>query len=360
MRILQLVTRFEFGGAENHVRELCNELAASNHQVILLSRKGRQNELLDKRVKFIQLPSFVSYLILTKVVIIVYLLLRHKIDVIHAHQRLPIISACIGGFILRVPVVATVHGRVRHDLRSIVAKKLTSKIIFVRNQAISNLDRFRSIQNKSVYIPNGIPIPKKLPLIETNTIGYICRIDKRHFRVIKLLILACEKLKLSQPTIKLLLIGDGNNVEELKELINKTNLKFESTAIEYLGFVRNIDLLNSFPELILGVGRVAIEGLIRGATVISIKNNKMGRIITPSNYDDYAFTNFIKIDGCVPTEESIYNELKLYFERRNEYRKNTSILAARIENDFGISKTTNRIIEVYSSTLKSRGLPNSK
>ena len=122
----------------------------------------------------------------------------------------------------------------------------------------------------------------------------------------------------------------------------------------------NIDLLNSFPELILGVGRVAIEGLIRGATVISIKNNKMGRIITPSNYDDYAFTNFIKIDGCVPTEESIYNELKLYFERRNEYRKNTSILAARIENDFGISKTTNRIIEVYSSTLKSRGLPNSK
>ncbi|MBC7124472.1 MAG: hypothetical protein H5T24_02495, partial [Bacteroidales bacterium] len=76
MRILQLVTRFDFGGAENHVRELCNELAACNHQVILLSRKGRQNELLDKRVLFIHLPSFVRNLILTKVVIIAYLLLR--------------------------------------------------------------------------------------------------------------------------------------------------------------------------------------------------------------------------------------------------------------------------------------------
>jgi glycosyltransferase involved in cell wall biosynthesis len=349
MRILQLVTRFDFGGAENHVRELCNELVANNHQVILVSRNGGQKELLDNRVVFIPIPSLVSNLILAQAILIVYLNFRHKIDVIHAHQRLSIITACLAGFISRVPVVATVHGRVKHDLRSPIARKLASKIIFVRYQALSNLDRFKTIKPKSIYIPNGIVKPKIKPNFKSNVIGYISRIDKRHFEIIKLLIQATEKIKRENPAIKLMLIGDGEKVEELKALVNETNLKFNDKAIVYLGFVKDIDLLNSFPELIFGVGRVAIEGLIRGANVISLKSNRMGRVITLSNYKKYIITNFIEIDGISPTLETIYNELKLYYQKRDEYRTEAPTLALKIENDFNIGKTTQRIIEVYST-----------
>lgn len=360
MRILQLVTRFDFGGAENHVRELCNELAASNHQVILLSRKGRQNELLDKRVKFIQLPSFVRNLILTQVVIIAYLLLRCKIDVIHAHQRLPIISACIAGFILRVPVVATVHGRVRHDLRSAIARRFTSRIIFVSNQVLTISRHYGTIKHKSVVIPNGIPIPQKLPDLEPYTIGYFSRIDERHFEVIKNLILAVAKLKTYYPNARLLLLGDGKEVEKLKLLIYEANSKLNEEAIQYRGFVKNLENIGIFPELLFGVGRTAIEGLARGANLISVNYKRMGEIVTLSNYEQYALNNFVNVTGLPPTQEKIFNQLKNYYEKRDSYRSQAPALAQRIENDFGINKTTNRIIEVYSSTLKSRGLPNSK
>lgn len=225
MQILQLVTRFDFGGADNHVRLICNELVVNNYEVILITGKGRQKELLDKRVIFIQLPSFISKLIPVQVAIIVYLLLRYKIDVIHAHQRLSIISACMAGFIARVPVVATVHGRVRHDLRSAIARRFTSRIIFVSNQVLTISRHYETIKHKSVVIPNGIPIPKAPATVLPFTIGYFSRIDTRHFEVIKCLVSAVEQLKDELPEIKLLLIGDGNMVENLKRLIDETNQK---------------------------------------------------------------------------------------------------------------------------------------
>jgi hypothetical protein len=72
MRILQLVNRFDFGGAENHVKELCNELAAMDHKVVLATRNGRQRTLLDNRVKFVWIPSLVANLLFTHTLLIEY------------------------------------------------------------------------------------------------------------------------------------------------------------------------------------------------------------------------------------------------------------------------------------------------
>ena len=352
MRILQLVTRFDFGGAENHVRELCNELVANNHEVILITRKGRQKELLDKRVIFIQLPSLISNLILIQAAIIVYLLLRYKIDVIHAHQRLPIISACLAGFITRAPVLATVHGRVRHDLRSVIARKLTSRIIFVSSQVLTISRHYGTIKHKSIIIPNGIPIPKALAAVQPFTIGYYSRIDTRHFEVIKYLVSADEKLKDELPKIKLMLVGDGNEVENLKRLIDETNIKLNADVISFKGFIEKLDDCNELPELVVGVGRTAIEALARDASVIPVNYKRMGNIITLSNYGYYAKNNFVNITGTPPTLQNVYTQLKLYFEKRDTYRAETLVLAQKVKEEFCISKTTERIIGIYSSISK--------
>jgi len=358
--MLQLLNRFDFGGAENHVRELCNELVANNHQVILVSRNGRQKELLDNRVVFIPIPSLASNLILAQVILIVYLTIRHKIDVIHAHQRLPIISACLAGFITRVPVVATVHGRVRHDLLSVIARKFASKIIFVSNQVLTISRHFESIKHKLVVIPNGIPIPQKPPEIEPYTISYFSRIDERHFEVIKNLVLAVAELKADFPNVRLMLMGDGKEVERLKLLIYETNSKVNQEVILYKGFVKSLENWSFFPEFLFGVGRVAIEGLARGANLISVNYKRMGEIVTLSNYEQYALNNFVNVTGLPPTQEKIYNQLKIYYEQRDVYRSQAPTLALKIENDFGISKTTDKIIEVYSNTLKSGSLQSKK
>lgn len=42
MRILLVLKRFDFGGAENHVCDLANTLCELKHEVFLVTAKGRQ------------------------------------------------------------------------------------------------------------------------------------------------------------------------------------------------------------------------------------------------------------------------------------------------------------------------------
>lgn len=348
MRILQLVNRFDFGGAENHVRELCNELAAMDHKVVLATRNGRQRTLLDNRVKFICIPSWVASILFTHTILIIFLALRNRIEVIHAHQRLPIISACLAGTLLGIPVVTTVHGRVKHDLRSALSKRLTTAIIFVSQQVLSISKHVNLINHKSVIIPNGIPLPEKNPSTSPFRIGYISRIDARHSEVIRNLISAVEMLKPEFPELRLYLIGDGKEAAELVPFIDETNQRLNEEAIRYMGFISKLEMEEFFPELVLGVGRVAIEALARGANVISVNSKRMGSIVVPDNYDKYASNNFVHIHGTPPTKESLYQELKTFFEYRDSFRQQASTVSAKIRNDFSIRKTTEQIVDLYS------------
>ncbi|MDD4639183.1 MAG: glycosyltransferase, partial [Bacteroidales bacterium] len=116
MRILLLVKNFDYGGAENHVRDLANELVRSGHQVWLMSGKGRQSGKLDKRVTQLD-GRFYEWNFILLLIKLFLLVRRESIEVIHAHQRLPILMAALTGNLCNVPTVATVHGDSRHDLR---------------------------------------------------------------------------------------------------------------------------------------------------------------------------------------------------------------------------------------------------
>lgn len=187
-----------------------------------------------------------------------------------------------------MPVVATVHGRVKHDLRSVIARRLTPKIIFVSNQVLIVSRHYQSIRHKSVVIPNGISIPEKLPTIEPFTIGYFSRIDTRHLEVIRSLVLAVEKLKADYSSLKLVIFGDGKEFQHLKELVSEANTRLSDEVMLLRGYVNIQAAWNEFPELILGVGRVAIEALAHGASTISINYKRMGDTITLVSYEEYA------------------------------------------------------------------------
>ncbi|MDI3527517.1 MAG: hypothetical protein PWR03_1700 [Tenuifilum sp.] len=351
MRILHLISRFDFGGAENHVRELCNEQIALNHEVILATRNGRQIELLDKRVKFIRIHALLSNLILSQVILAIYIILRYRVNIIHGHQRLPIFAACIAGLLTGVPVIATVHGRVRHDLRSVLVRKLVKRIIFVSSRVLTVSRHYRSIKHKSAVIPNGIPLPVKLPDIKPFTIGYFSRIDSRHFEVIMHLVSAIELLNVKYPNLTLELYGDGDEMAKLILLADEENRKLKRKAIHCKGFIETMDSLNSFPELVLGVGRVAIEALARGASVIPVNYKRMGEIVNENNYEWYAKNNFVNINGQPPSQEAIYTHLNGYFEKNNEYRKTTQLLSQKINSDFCINKIAAETINIYKSLL---------
>ncbi|QKG79898.1 glycosyltransferase [Tenuifilum thalassicum] len=351
MRILQIVGRFDFGGAENHVRELCNHQAALGQQVYLLSQRGRQMHLLSNHVNYIQLPKFASKLLFFHVAVIVFIILTKRINIIHAHQRLPIISACIAGWMTRTSVIATVHGRTKHDLRSILSQRLLKQIIFVSNRVMENSKNYNSIRHKSIVIPNGIPLPITQPQIEPFTIGYFSRIDKRHFETIKLIINAIIKLKGKHYNIKLKIYGEGEEVDNLKHLIEDTNIRYNDRFIIYSGLIENLEFLDTFPELVVGVGRVAIESLARGSNLLSANNKRMGEVITTQNFQFYSSNNFVNVDGVAPTESIILTTLSNYYLNRTSYKVHSEKISKLIQENFSISKTTTMLNEIYHKAL---------
>lgn len=349
MRILQVINRFDFGGAENHIRELCNEQVAMDHQVILVARNGRQRPLLDKRVQFCEVPKWMGKLMLVNAMLVAFLALKYKVSVIHAHQRLPILSACLAGTLLHIPVVVTVHGRVKYDIRSFLSRKLSTRIICVSRQSLTVASCYETIKHKSVVIPNGIPIPKKAPVLEPYTIGYISRMDDRHSEVIRHLIEAVEQLKSEYPQLKLKLMGDGKGATKLKPIVEAANLRMNSDTIQFKGFINNLEQSNTYPELILGVGRVAIEALARHSNLISVNCKRTGALITPENFEEYAINNFVNVHGIPPTTETLYQHVKTYLTNRDAHRTMATTVSSRVINEFNIRRTTTDIVSLYSS-----------
>ena len=83
---------------------------------------------------------------------------RHGIEVIHAHQRLPVFIGCLAGKIAGIPVVVTVHGQTQYDVRSPLVRRWIDKFIFVRQSTFDEAKGYGIPAEKSLLIQNGVRI----------------------------------------------------------------------------------------------------------------------------------------------------------------------------------------------------------
>lgn len=351
MKVLHVVTRFDFGGAENYVRELSNELDIQGCEVFVFSKRGRQVDLLNSSVRFIN-AHFCSRLILTQAFSLVRIIRKHKIDVVHAHQRFPIISACIAGLFTQIPVVVTIHGRVRQDLRSKLSRKIPARFIFVSERVLTVSRHYGALVDKSVVIPNGIPRPTISYRYTPNSIGYISRIDAKHANVIVQLIDVVVSLSLDYPSVSLSIYGDGDYLDRIRKLADDVNQRLGYNAIVVHGYVKCLFKSIEVPELILGVGRVAIESAYKGCSVISVNNKRMGHLINTKNYEFYRTNNFVDINGEPPTKELLYIEIGEFFKNKSRNRQESLDLIQQFHDDFDIEVIARRVINVYSELTK--------
>lgn len=350
MKILQVITRFDFGGAENYVRELSNELFNQGHEVYIFSKQGRQNNLLNPKIHFLN-ARLKSYFLIFHAVQLTRIVKKSNIDVIHAHQRLPIISACIASFLTGKPLVVTVHGRVKYDLRSKISRMVPSYFIFVSSKVLTVSRYYKQIVQKSVIIPNGIPKSKINYKHIPYQIGYISRLDKKHATVIYQLMAILPMLSKEFKGVTLSVTGDGEELDNIKKIAKTTNSALGYSAIQVHGYVENLSDQESVPELIFGVGRVAIESAIKGCSVISINSKRMGHLVTSENYDFYKENNFVNINGVPPTENLLYTEISNFFLNRESHRLKNFELTEKLHCDFDIEIVTKKIAKIYTKAI---------
>jgi len=353
MRILQLIKYFDFGGAENHVRELTNSLDTKGHDVFIIGEKGRQVDLLNKGVRFISMRLKYIFIPL-QVVLICYISLRNKIQIIHAHQRLPILIACIVGKITGIPVIVTVHGRTRYDLRSSISRKYCKKIIFVSQYVLEVSARYEEIKYKSIVIPNWIAVSYNQSEKNPYSISYISRIDKKHSAVLLLIIQkVIYPLVLKFPMVTFNIIGDGDFLTEIREEARKLNNEFKREICIICGFIPEVRKGIQQSDLVMGVGRVALEAIECGIPVLSINQRRMGTIISTGNYFFYKNNNFVAVNNQPPDEKSLIDLLSNFFYQRLSWQKESLVLKKYVDEDFNQLKVMFTIEMLYEEILKS-------
>lgn len=347
MRILLIIKNFDFGGAENHVRELANTLASSGNEVHVMGGKGRQVAQLIKEVRYLSM-SMKSVLLPLHLLVIRKYVIDHNIQIIHAHQRLPILVACLAGMVTGIPVIATVHGRTRFDLRSRISSKYTSRIIFVSRHVLEVSAKFEEIKEKSVVVPNWVAIPVKLNEIIPYSISYVSRVDRKHSDLILLMIKkVLYPLALKYPDISLRIIGEGDFLEIIRTESEALNKKLKREVCVICGFVLDVKEILGQSDLVIGVGRVALEAMACSVPVLSMNRQRMGSLISRENYEEYKSRNFVAAGNDPPDEISLLNSLDDFIVHRDIWKKEASALKESVIIDFSPEMITGKILEIY-------------
>ena len=111
MTVIEILPELDIGGVERHVIDLANELTARGHEVTVISAGGKMQSQLSERVRHIDMPvhkknPFTIWACSRK---IAELARRDKVQLIHAHSRVPAWIARWAAKSAGLPYVVTAH-----------------------------------------------------------------------------------------------------------------------------------------------------------------------------------------------------------------------------------------------------------
>lgn len=298
------------GGAEKVVFQLCSTLNVPQNHIYVASTGGYYvSKLSEINVKHFTIPDLEGKNIRTIVDtfnILSNIIATNNIDVIHTHHRMAAFYARLLQFKFRnLKHIYTAHN-VFFDHKSLLKFALKKATIVACGDTVKkNLVDVYGISSNIINVIYNSVEKKENPTfaIESRSlekgfyyIGYIGRLSKQ--KGVDVFIKAINKVVKSNPKIKGLIIGDGEERKKLEKLTNELNVK---KNIYFLGYQNNVDYwLNQIEFVILpsrweGLPLIPIETFANGKTIIvsnipsncEIVNDKYnGLIFKKDNVDD--------------------------------------------------------------------------
>ncbi|MGL4925906.1 MAG: polysaccharide deacetylase family protein [Plesiomonas shigelloides] len=282
MNILMALSQLEVTGAEVYATTVGNELTRRGHTVHYVSdtlTKPAIGHFFKLRFNKRSIPRrfwHVAYLI--------YLIRKHKIQLVHAHSRASSWSCHIACKLTRTPMVTTVHGRqpVHASRKAFLA--MGSHAIAVCEAIAAQLTDVLGMKPEAVSIGrNGIdtqryartPAPQNTrPVISiigrlTGPKGDVC------YRLLD------EVLDLEQWQVN---IYTGSNIPERFQ-------RFTAQA-NFAGYRDDIEKVMADSDVVIGAGRVAIEALLMGRPTVAIGEANAIGFITEDNIQTAMSSNF--------------------------------------------------------------------
>jgi len=349
IKVLQVIPKLGYGGAETGCYDLGHFLPEQGWQSYIATSGGELLEYIDKKkVKIFKLPvhSKNPILIFFNTIILFFIILIYNIDIIHARSRAPAWSCYIATKLSFRKFATTFHGtynfsnKIKKFYNSIMVRSdlviAGSNFIFSHiNKNYSNF--FLDKKRKLLVIFRGINTnyynPQKILPIKIDKFAKENNIDRNKFIILlpgrltswkgqKLFIEAIKILseKDAIPSFQAIILGDSQGRDVYKKqlfvLVQQHRL---SKSIKFIELCKEMPVAYAVSNLVCSCsiepeafGRVSVEAQSMQLPIIAsdiggsketIINNKTGYLFT--NKDSQSLANSI-----VMVMEKNYNSLK--------------------------------------------------
>lgn len=368
--ILLSLMQLNIGGAETHVVELAKELKRKGFNVIVTSNGGVYvKELEESGIKHYSVPlqnknpinMFKAMRLLKKIII------EEKIDIVHSHARIP--SFILGKLHKRMkfPFVTTAHWVFNTGYGLKYITDWGEKVVAVSEDIKTYLmDNYKVPAGDIRVTINGIDTEKFSPNTDASeimqeleispnesVITYVSRLDESRSLVAKQLIEAVPRLDAQIPDLKIILVGSGDDFENVKEMAENVNARLGRRVIVLTGARTDINKLIAPCELFVGVSRAALEAMAAEKPVIIAGNEGYIGLFDRTKLQVGIDTNFC-CRGCEESsaallERDILRFFAMSVEERNElgeYGRNL------IKREYSVSRMADDSIKVYDWVIE--------
>lgn len=358
LKVLQIITGLRPGGAERLLLDLCiNFKEKSEIEPIVVSVAPNDQLAKEFYDRNIELHQLVKVKTLSVYINAIYKLLslvkKEKIKVIHAHMYHALLfSVMVKLFRPSLRIIYTPHNvnisginqKSNTNLKETVRKGIIKLTSFLRYRDIlfsTNMENIAD-SSKTVVIPNGIytrKYNKKIEKYPSFTFVCVGRLDLVKNQDLLIEIFGSQKNFFENA--KLLLVGAGNNEENLKEKVRLLGLE---NQVEFVGFQSDPSIFYFkshvfvMPSLWEGMPLTLLEA---GASELPIITTRVGAIPDIAREDEVYYTSLDDFGECMRYVYCNYNEAKA----------KARLFKEKVLSEYDINVTARKHADLYNALL---------
>ncbi len=280
MNVLMLTMSLGIGGAETHILELSRALIARGHKVTVAASGGLfVDSLITAGARHVSVPLHrKDPASLTRAMRVLTKDIKETgYDVIHAHARIPGFLGEILAKRFDIPFVTTFHGTFNPVWYWRMLTRVGERTLAVSDDIKEYLMHYYRTPAEKIHITvNGIDTgafsadgaKTDLSLPEGEKILTVTRLDKESawhaFRLIE----AMPEILTVHPRARLVIVGGGDALPEIRALADATDETLGGNRIFVLGPRSDIARLLPGADVFVGVSRAAMEAMAAKIPVV--------------------------------------------------------------------------------------------
>jgi glycosyltransferase involved in cell wall biosynthesis len=374
MKVLYVITKAHFGGAQRYVFELASMAKHKGHEVIVVT--GKEGELSQRcesvGIRTISLSYLERDISLQKELHalkdLYKIFAKERPDVIHLNSsKIGGLGSVAARFAGVRNIVFTAHGWPFNENRPFLQKSLiwflswftalfSSEVIAVTQKDLRSGKRMPFVGNKISLIPNGVSefetlnkegarerlAPNSTQGVWIGTVGELHILNKGTNYLIR----AFEKLTNRYPEVKLVMIGDGEDKEKLRRLASDLDLEDKVTFAGHVPEARkymkafDVFVLPSIKEghpfvlLEAGTAKLPVIATNVGGIPDIITSGENGLLVEPRNAD------------------ALYGALESFLGDKISSTKLGENLSITVREKFSLEKTLDKTFKIYEELNK--------